>query len=88
MKQDLMTSGQRRIAAENNRKVAEARQFIGTEVQIGKNEKLHAGEHGEIVGWRFNRDGVLEYAIILFSSDKCILISKEDFEKKGYKFIG
>ena len=49
---------------------------------------LDVGEKGELIGWRFNHKGEIEYVIRLYSNDNCILITEENFQKKGYAFFG
>ena len=84
MKQTLMTSAQRSKLAENNRKIQVIRGLIGCTVQIGQKETSH---QGELIGWRFNQNAEIEYVIRFFADDRCLLISEEDFQKKGYTFI-
>ena len=87
MKQTLLTSEQRRKLASNNRKIQQIRELIDTTVEIGPGEPLYKGEKAELIGWRFNRQCELEYVIRLYSNDQCILITEEEFKKKGYVFI-
>ena len=87
MEQTLLTSSQRQKLAENNRKIQVIRSLIGTKVQVGSKETSNPGEEGELIAWRFNQNAELEYAIRLFANDQCILISEEEFQKKGYVFI-
>lgn len=88
MKQTLLTSEQRRKLASNNRKVQLVRELIGKTIKVGAGEKTYAGQKAELIGWRFNCKGEIEYVIRLYSNDNCILITEEEFKKKGYAFIG
>ena len=88
MKHDLLTSAQRRKLADNNRKIQEIRELVGATVQIGPKEELLKGKQGELIGWRFNKNAEIEYAIRLFADDQCLLISEKEFHEKGYTFIG
>lgn len=88
MRQTLLTSEQRRKLASNNRKVQQIRELIGTTIEVGPGETSHNGEKAELIGWRFNSKAEIEYVIRYYSNDQCILITEEDFQKKGYVFIG
>ena len=88
MRQTLLTSEQRRKLAQNNRKIQQIRELIGTTIEVGPGETSHKGEKGELIGWRFNHKGEIEYVIRLYSNDNCILITEENFQKKGYAFFG
>ncbi len=86
--QTLLTSLQRKSIAANYRDIEEIREFIGTVVEVGPKDPHNSGKKGELIGWKFNEDGGIDYVIRIFETDECIFVSKDEFTKKGYAFIG
>ena len=87
-KQTLLTSSQRRSIAQDYRDIEEIRTLIGLTVEVGKEETHCTGERGQIIGWRFNENGGIDYVIRLYRTDECVCVSMENFTKRGYSFIG
>ena len=77
--QTLLTSSQRKSIAENYRKIEQIREFIGTIVEVPPIKSRSRRVRGELVGWKFNEEGGVDYVLRLFETDECIFVSQDDF---------
>ncbi len=86
--QTLLTSSQRKSIAENYRAIEQIREFIGTVIEVPPSKNRSRRVRGELVGWKFNEAGGVDYVIRLFENDECVFVSEAEFAKEGYAFIG